>query len=285
MKYLKIVAGVAAALASAGANALVIDDFTTQSSDSVLYSGSPAALTLPSVVDHSETPTGGADILGGWRNTAVQMTGATTGFVTASGVVMDVGFGHLTYSNADGVNSWARVTWTGASAPITDMTSAPSQLMLGGGAGVNLLATNDTAIKVLTYHYDNPFTFWVTAWTSATQWTKIAITDLSNYDSMLHGGAPLVETIPFLAFSPAACGTGGVSPSGSVVLITCGGGGADVTHLRALDLVMDATGAVSTSLDLNIGPLSTVPEPGVLALMGASMLGIFGIRRRSKRVH
>lgn len=261
----KLASGVAAAMLSLSAYAGSIDLFTTGQG--------PYTDNTPTAGDTGEVITSGvggsvngADILGGNRDMFVSLIG--NGGSSTRDVTMAVNAGVLDFSVDTLAQGRGQIQWDGALN--TDETIDYTGL---GGADLTDGGTlNSFALDIV--FSDGGFNFEVTAYTDATNWTRISF--VSNQHL-----SPTTTFIPFSAFQTAAlCGS--VNPAPGVLSITCGTDGvADLSNLGALVVDLDRFGG-STSIDLTLDNVRTVPEPGVLALVGIGLLaaGFAGRRRK-----
>ncbi|MFO7706510.1 MAG: PEP-CTERM sorting domain-containing protein [Halopseudomonas sp.] len=262
------VAAIAAALSlSMGAKAEIIID---------LFSTDQAQITDNSADDTvfawSSVSTAGDDILGGERDLIINQIaqdGTTDPDINAR---LGVSSGRLAYSNDTGSKSIAEVQWDGDDGSADLDATGLNNVDLTMGGTLN-------AFLVETISSDADWNFEVWAYTDADNYTVIsfAATEVKS------GTGPVLSTISFDGFYACGLGPGVVDGVNSV---TCVGTGVDLTNLGALRLVLNTgfgSQASAFDIDLRLGSITTIPEPGVLALMGMGLLAAgFAGRRKSK---
>jgi len=270
MKHeIKLLAASALLVASSAANAGIIDLFTTDQAelvDSIAIDGGAADGGVSSSVT-----TVGTDIVGGARDIFVELL--DNGGFNGRDATIGVGGGVLDFSVDTLASGMGIVQWDGNDGSIGLDVDA-----LGGGLGgldfTESGTLNAFALDVL--FADAGFNFVVEVYTDDDTWTKASLLSFSV-------ASPATRNLFFSDFGN--CGLVDI-PSG-ILNIECGvGGAADFTNVGALQVMIDPLGG-STSIDLTLDNITTVPEPSVLALMGTGLLaGGFAARtRRNKKVN
>ena len=245
---LKVLAAAITMGFSFGANAAVVDLFTTAQSVSDLLGGGATSNSVS-----------GAGIVGGERDVSVDVITSPIGL----GATASVASGYLSLNSQSGVAGNLVVQWDGVD----------GSMALGSGLSLDLTDGNPIAsmgFVIRTYNADSPFTFSLGAY-SAGGASSVILLNGHTTAGFIAAGVP--SYIPLTGFQ--ACGFVG----GDVLGVTCSGS-VDLTQISALELRVYGT----ADLDLTVGSASSsqVPEPAVLALLGSSLFGLAAFRRRKQ---
>lgn len=278
-KQWKLTVGAAALAASFGAQAGVVDLFSTNQAN--LYDTINGTQAYADGLFSQAGAAADTTILGGYRDLWVSaLSGADNDAGEELGAKIGVAGGQLRFSNDTGVAGVGEVQWDG-----NDNSSAIATSGLGG-IDLTLGGIMDT-FELTTIFSDQDWVFEITMYTDAANWTKVSL-DANSVGPSGTYASPHISYIPFSAFTnDLLCGSYNAAPG--VNAITCGGTGADVTNLGALVARLN-TGDVTASqdptisIDLQLDSIRTVPEPGVLALMGMGLMAAgFASRRRKSQ--
>jgi hypothetical protein len=218
----------------------------------------------------------GGDILGDEREIWVSKIsggGTVAAYTNVNG---------FNFDNASLTQGRAQIQWDGTD----DSTMAidyeglgGTDLTMGGVLG---------SFEVTTVYSDGGYFFEITAYTDATNWTKLTLTGQQHLSSF-------TNYIDFLAFSladnTAFCDeqtvTGvGCYPDGQggFVRVDQNGTGVNLANLGALVLDINRFGnSTINSLDITLRSIKAVPEPGILGLLGLGLLGFAVASRRNRK--
>lgn len=282
----KLTAGAAALAMSFGAQAGTVDLFTTEQLLAKDFTnGSFTA------ADSNYSQAGAAadtTILGGYRDLVV--SNLSGGVASVAGSSINVTGGQLYFSTDTSATGQGQIQWDG-----DDSGTGVFGINYTGLGTTDLTAGGSlSAFELTTVFSDQGWTFEITMYSDATNWTTVSL-DATSVGTGSPGSetSPHISYIPFSAFTTdALCGTYGAAPG--VNAITCGGTGADATSIGALVATLnvgdpsapDGTGSApqgrTIAVDLQLDSVRTVPEPGVLALMGMGLMAAGFVSRRRK---
>lgn len=243
-KFSKLAAAAALAVAGAGAQAAFVID--------------DFSTTQNTVGDHTTGDGGngfhqvcGAGIIGVCRDLYVEKFGsaADDGF---AGVRSFVAGGRLSYSQDTGQNGIGIVRWDGANAADAIQTDGLGGVdLISGGLGIRVqVLSADLAGWPLIFQ----------AWLDGD-----GDNNYSMFESTIIGAAgPGIYDFTFGSF--------------------VGGPAADYDFSRVGAVQMIINNGAINDIDLQIDIIQNIPEPGTLALVGATLLGLGAARRRAKKV-
>ena len=285
MNFLKqslIGAAVTAALSIAStANAGVVIDLFTDPVGGVQTVGTS---TLNATGSNQAGPFATTGVIGGYRDLSITKTFDNSGNANVGASTATVDSGVLQVDNATGNKSTTVVTWDGSNVAGAQGSSV-NTIGLGG---IDLTA-GGTANQILAIveQADLGFDYKITVW------------DLDGRRSTLQAGvqfqvlAPVTSHYLLSWFSlasgnycdgvsaPPACANPFTQLNFSIT--RSGPAGAiDFTRVGAMQL--ELFNVATASVDLALGSVSTVPEPGALSLAGLALLGLgVASRRRAKK--
>lgn len=278
MKFLKKTIVSVAALAAVGFAAtahagVIIDVFTQPLAGQIVDTN---AATAASNVNQAGPL--GASVLGGWRDMSVVKTTGNA-LQNATAFVFD---GKLEISNDNNVRSTTVITWDGSN--VAGLNGA-SVLTTGlGGADLTFGGTASEVVADV-FTADLGFNYKIRLW----DMDGSAATLAAGVQFGINGIVPsLLAHYDFAWFNlpnGTYCDGASAPPACSNPLtqldftITRGGnmGAIDFTKIGAVQLEFSATVA---AVDLSLGSIRTVPEPGALALVGMALLGVGAASRR-----
>jgi hypothetical protein len=241
-----ILGAVAAAVLSAPAHALLIDDFITAQTVSVD--------AVPTATGFFSGP--GVSALGGERDIFVtKSAGADGDRIRAR--TNPLNEDKLRISIDDGVRGFVDVVWDGA-----DLSSAINASGLGG---ISLLADGAKAFALGVSGSDIGGPVAVTVFQQGAAGNFLS--GVFNVPGGILAGVPGDDITLFLDFSSLTV-TGAASAN------------AILSSVGAIRLRVDATAAAQEAWDSNYTFFATAPEPATLALIGVAAVAIGAMRRR-----
>lgn len=223
-----------------------------------------------------------ANVIGGYRDLSIKKTNDDQGLANFGESKLSASGGVLAVDNAFGNYSKAVVTWDGSNnAGALGMSALPTGF---GGTGVDL-TVGGTANQIFAdiLGADLGFDYKITVW------------DMDGSKSILSAGvqfsvlSPVSSNYLFDWFNlasgsycngvaaPPACTNPATELDFSILR---SGGFIDFEHIGALQL--ELSNVSTASVDLGIGNITTVPEPGALALVGVALLGVGVAGRRNR---
>jgi len=219
-----------------------------------------------------------ASVLGGYRDMSIQKTADPfTGLGVASMVVAN---GFLSYTNGSGVSSVGVITWDGV-----NLAGALGVDRNRFGLGGIDLTSGGAATSFFSniFRADLGFNYQITVWdmdgdrstlSAGVQFPittgSVEVSYLFNWFSFANG-----RYCNGAAYSPPPPTCNPATELDFTINRT--GGLIDFTRIGALQLRLEGA---SADVDLTIGALRTVPEPGALALVGIALLGAGVATRR-----
>lgn len=276
----KLISAFAMLLISMSASANIIDLFTAPAGGQVVSDVVNGGTGDFNEADDTDAP---GSIIGGYRDLiANAVSGAndvnndTICDNIDSCTTLSVFNGVLTLNNDTGVNGYGEVQWDG-----NDNSAAFDPTGLDGANLVNQEGCPASGCTQFTFEVlaaDQGFNFTIAVYTDATAFTEF---------NLVSTGATGPDSFLFSDFENAAlCGLGsGVIPG--VNSVTCGSGNTtpvDMTNVGGMFVRLNTQNPGTTAVDLAIGAITKVPEPGLLALLGMAFAAAGVARRRKSKI-
>lgn len=205
-------------------------------------------LTLSAPGSISSSVLGGA-ILGGERDISLNLISGIGGVSIDSNIS---GLSILDQSGNSTVKAKSTITWDGI-----DGSSALDPIGLGGADLTESGASSGLGLGVV--FDDLPAKLELSVYTNAGNWSKATL----NLPGLIL--SPTNYIISFASF------------------VTQAGTGADFSNVGAVSMLIDATIAPGTDLQIDfLNTVNLVPEPGTMMLIGIGLIGVYGVSRKKK---
>lgn len=224
-----------------------------------------------------------SSVIGQYRDLSIKKTFDNVGDVDTGESTLYAGGGALQLDNATGNKSIGVVTWDGANVA-GDLGTSVNPLGFGG-VGINLTVGGAEAFLASVIAADLGFSYKITVWDmdgdssilSAAVQGAVDPSDNATAGYLFSWFNLVSGTYCDGVVSPPLCGNPATQLDFSIVR---SGGLIDFTRIGALQL--ELTNPSLISVDLAIGTIETVPEPGALALVGIALLGATVAGRQRK---
>lgn len=264
MKALKktFMAVAATALLSLGtaAQAGVIIDLFTGAEQAV------ATSTLGATANNQSGVNPG--VIGQYRDLSITKNFDNIAPVNSGESRLAAGGGALVLDNATGNKSVGVVTWDGINDAGANGASVDTT-----GLNVDLTADGANALLANIIAADLGFDYKIRVWDMLGNQSTLS----ASVQFAVQPGDDIAADYLFEWFNLA---TGDYNLGGLAFSIDRTAGEIDFTQIGALQL--ELSNASTISVDLAIGQIQAVPEPGTLALVGAALFGVAAVGRRRK---
>ena len=273
MKALKktLAAAAATALLSIGTSAqagLIID----------LFEGSTVAGTRQSVATSTLGATAynevgpRANIIGAYRDISITKTADEDSDANDGQSRLTIGGGIVQLSNDDGNKSVGLITWDGSNNVETNGVDVDGF----GVTGIDLTFGGANALEAAVRSADQGFQYKIRVWDVDGNKSTLSASALFNVTPSMG----ITADYQYSWFNQATGSYVAPSPFGPFNYSILNEGTVDFTRIGALQL--ELYNENTESIDLSLGLIKTIPEPGTLALVGAALFGVAAVGRRRK---